>query len=226
LSNFSNVNVFNPFFGETTPIELSFDATSNADKTEISLKITVKNAAEHQLNDLVLFAALAEELVDFSSPNGESEHHNVFRQAFTDIEGDAITIDGVSGNEFEFNYTVPLNSELSAPDVFAYVILQQSGSKEVVQAAKNNTGAFVVPVGINDVTLNKGFYPNPVKDILQFDRDFNNYKANIFNVNGELVKRDLVIQNNKMDLSTLNSGIYMLSIFNSDAQFNIKLIKE
>jgi len=225
-SNFSNVNLFDAYFTETTPIELDFIANANADKTELSLKVTVKNAADHQLDDLVIFAAVAEELVDYSSPNGEDEHHNVFRQAFTALEGDPITIDGTSGNEFEFNYTLQLNSALSAADLFAYVILQQGSSQEVVQALKNEKGTFVVPVSTFDIDLVNNYYPNPVSDYLYLEGDFNDYQINVFDINGELLISDSKIESNRIDLSHLNSGIYMLNIFNHNAQQTLKVIKE
>jgi hypothetical protein len=63
-------------------------------------------------------------------------------------------------------------------------------------------------------------YPNPVNDELSFDlNNFqNDYSVKIYNVLGSVVLNDISIsnQNNKLNTSTLNSGIYFVELNDKD----------
>ena len=70
--------------------------------------------------------------------------------------------------------------------------------------------------------------PNPVKDILNINspvaiddiKVFNQLGQNVLDVNGS------IITNNQVDLSPLNSGIYIVKITSKEKSKTIKVIKE
>lgn len=71
-------------------------------------------------------------------------------------------------------------------------------------------------------------YPNPAQDIIYLNiTNFTalNLKAEIFNQNGQLVKRmDYLDFQNTIDVSNLSSGIYSVKIFNSDVNTFKKIV--
>ncbi len=58
------------------------------------------------------------------------------------------------------------------------------------------------------------YYPNPAKDFINIQfPEVGTYKVNIFNLVGEKVIEEFIIQNNqkKIDLSILRKGMYFIS---------------
>ena len=71
------------------------------------------------------------------------------------------------------------------------------------------------------------FYPNPVKDILHLD-NISLTKASIYSILGQLIdtKSFENANSNTLDLSSLESGIYLIVLENDSQQKTIKVIKE
>lgn len=71
------------------------------------------------------------------------------------------------------------------------------------------------------------FHPNPVKDILHLD-NISLTKANIYSILGQLIdsKSFENSTSNTLDLSSLESGIYLIVLENDSQQKTIKVVKE
>lgn len=71
------------------------------------------------------------------------------------------------------------------------------------------------------------FYPNPVKDILYLD-NIALSKASIYSVLGQLIETKSFenATSNTLDLSSLESGIYLIVLENDSQQKTIKVVKE
>lgn len=74
-------------------------------------------------------------------------------------------------------------------------------------------------------------YPNPAKNVLYIDKSQSNYptKIEIYDVNGKLVLQQETekINQNKMDISQLTTGIYFVTIKNeSNENSQYKLVVE
>ncbi len=70
-------------------------------------------------------------------------------------------------------------------------------------------------------------FPNPAKDILEIELPENKEIKNwtVFDINGQIIKKENN-QNNKINISEINSGIYYIKIINSENKiFIIKFIK-
>mgnify|MGYP006158191263 CR=1 FL=1 len=78
----------------------------------------------------------------------------------------------------------------------------------------------------NDLTSFE-YYPNPVKDILHLD-NITLSKASIYSVLGQLINTKTFENetSNTLDLSSLESGIYLIVLENDSLQKTIKVIKE
>jgi len=226
-SNWNNANMFDTYLTETSAIEIDLPETIMNNNNQIDLNVTIKNVQDHNLSDLVLFAALAEDTLFFNSPNGEDVHHNVFRQAFTNMQGEAIAITNVVNEESTFNYTLNLNTDGNVERFFAYVIVQNSVTKEIVQSAKMSSNSIVEPVSIENYLMdNISFYPNPVKDILNLEvNDLILENAKIYNLEGAFIL-NYSIENNKINLSNLNAGIYFIKISTNKGDVYKKVIRE
>jgi hypothetical protein len=69
-------------------------------------------------------------------------------------------------------------------------------------------------------------YPNPVKDILTFKTKEKIKKTEIFDANGRLVKVELGISNNKIDVSSLKTGTYVIKVISDKKHYQTKFIKQ
>lgn len=87
----------------------------------------------------------------------------------------------------------------------------------------------------NDLKLNTSeeyisdvnFYPNPVIDNLSINLEGNSInKISIFDLSGKLLNSYGINNNSKnLDLSHLNSGLYIIKIYNQDFVYSEKLVK-
>ncbi|MDR3272615.1 MAG: T9SS type A sorting domain-containing protein, partial [Flavobacteriaceae bacterium] len=68
-------------------------------------------------------------------------------------------------------------------------------------------------LGTEELSVNAkiGVYPNPVKDVLHFTSKEPVLKAEIFDLNGRLIKTAEVF-NNQLSVSSLSKGIYFLNL--------------
>ena len=83
-------------------------------------------------------------------------------------------------------------------------------------------------LGVDDTDLESFvFYPNPVKDILHLD-NLSITKASIYSILGQLIETKTFdnTSSNILDVSNLESGIYLIELENDSQQKTIKIIKE
>jgi hypothetical protein len=113
--------------------------------------------------------------------------------------------------------------------LFRVILMQQSGCYIVSEAATLNVGPVVV--GIDDIKhLGMDIYPNPAStDVFVKIPDFashQNIKLMMYDLNGRLVKNESQItsENYSMDVSGLESGIYIITIISDTARTDKKLI--
>jgi photosystem II stability/assembly factor-like uncharacterized protein len=85
------------------------------------------------------------------------------------------------------------------------------------------------PVGLKESALEKPpqIFPNPVNGFLNINIKGSPSLLQIFNVSGvEIINQDLKEFSNRVDLSPLSRGLYILKISNSKGCFAQKIIKE
>jgi predicted dienelactone hydrolase len=66
------------------------------------------------------------------------------------------------------------------------------------------------------------FWPNPSNNIVHFK---NTFFVVIYNIQGNIVKNQFVNQNNIMDISALQNGVYFIKMFNASGSKSSKLVK-
>lgn len=77
----------------------------------------------------------------------------------------------------------------------------------------------------NDFINNISIYPNPVKDILNFKTERNISKVEVYDIAGRILSSNS-IRENKIDLSELKTGNYILKLYTEKGLMNTIIIKE
>lgn len=77
----------------------------------------------------------------------------------------------------------------------------------------------------NGFIINISVYPNPVKNILNFKTEHNISKVEVYDIAGRILSSNSVSEN-KIDLSELKTGNYILKLYTEKGIMNTKIIKE
>jgi len=220
---FGSPDVFSPFADQTSEISISIEQTKISNE-RIEAVVTITTETEHNYINPKLLVGVAEKLVNYAAPNGEQEHHDVFRKAMTDITGDPITLPAV-GESIMLTYSVDHNSEWDFSQMFAYAILNDGSDKQVIQshtASPSDTG----PSSITTSHLsNVQIYPNPANDFLTISLNSDKItEAQLYDVYGKLLFTSSFHTQTQLDLSNFIDGIYFLSLKNNEVQALEKVI--
>ena len=83
-------------------------------------------------------------------------------------------------------------------------------------------------VGLKEESFDMKLYPNPTSSILQYDISRpDTYACDLIDLNGSLVRREWIGTTGWIDLSDLQSGLYLLKVSDKRGNFKtIKVIKE
>ncbi|MCF6279055.1 MAG: T9SS type A sorting domain-containing protein [Flavobacteriaceae bacterium] len=114
------------------------------------------------------------------------------------------------------DYNIPLE----------YVKYQESSVKPISENL--DIGAFenTSSLSVNDETLNTILvYPNPIKDILTIDNKGELIKnCKIYNTIGQVVQSNSSFDDNKIDISSLTSGVYLIKFISNQKKITVKFI--
>ena len=91
----------------------------------------------------------------------------------------------------------------------------------------NNYITTVQTLGINESVADTkiSVYPNPVKDFIHFDTQENVIKVEVYDIAGRILSSNSVNEN-KLNLSDLQTGNYILKVYTESGISNTKIIKE
>ena len=91
----------------------------------------------------------------------------------------------------------------------------------------NYTTTIQNPLGLqeNDFSYDFVAYPNPVKDFLNFKTEQNVLKVEIYDITGRILSLTTVSEN-KIDLSNLKTGNYILKLYTEKGIIKTKIVKE
>ncbi len=224
---FGSADVFSAYENQTSEVSISIVQTKVSDQS-IEATITITGEADHSYTNAKLLVGVAEKLVNYSAPNGEQEHHDVFRKAMTDIAGDAISLPAV-GESISLTFSVDHHEDWDFDQMFSYAILSDGDTQEVIQsqAALPSDNVTTTSIGETNFLQDLALYPNPVNDWLSIRLDLaKNTIAQIFDVSGQLLLETNFDSEVQMDVSNLAKGIYLLEIKNEEGKAIRKFIKE
>lgn len=144
--------------GQTSPLAIQVRETGNSNR---QVEVEVFSVDNPPVGDLRLFVAVVEKEIQYNAPNGETLHHDVFRDMLTDKDGDPITLSAAGGSVVaSFNFAV--QSGWQENEVYVLAFVQDYSTKEVF-----NSGTRFDPV-INSTGEELGgtmrLYPNPAME--------------------------------------------------------------
>lgn len=144
--------------GQTSLLTIQVRETGNSNR---QVEVEVFSVDNPPVGDLRLFVAVVEKEIQYNAPNGETLHHDVFRDMLTDKDGDPITLSAAGGSVVaSFNFAV--QSGWQENEVYVLAFVQDYSTKEVF-----NSGTRFDPV-INSTGEELGgtmrLYPNPAME--------------------------------------------------------------
>lgn len=137
----------------------------------------------------------------------------------------------------DINDTIYFEVVVDLPALYANVnltkdnIVHGSGGANDIIANNINSREVIIsyPLSVEDRYPELNVSPNPAKDHFYINYENTNIQNLVFNLvdlNGNLVKNIFPLQSNKVDISNLSSGVYLLNIVeNGSVAKTIKIIK-
>ncbi|MES2747365.1 MAG: T9SS type A sorting domain-containing protein [Bacteroidota bacterium] len=91
----------------------------------------------------------------------------------------------------------------------------------------NNYVTTIQTLGSNEATASSliSIYPNPVKDLIHFDTPENVFKVEVYDIAGRILSANAV-NDNKVNVSDLPTGNYILKVYTESGISSTKIIKE
>lgn len=226
-TNYGSPAIFTPYQSLTSPASLRIEQEKFGTDS-IRTTVIVKTESSHSLGALSLFICLAEDTVYYTGGNGEPKHYDVFRKALSPVSGIAMNLPAIVGDSLIYLFTTASNPIWNFSRIYSMAILQESGTKNVIQAE-------AVPASFNNVTtgittfkdpISFQLYPNPTSETIQLESSSLPAVVSIFDLEGRFLQQEIIHQKNQtINLSPLAPGIYMLKLQNEIGTLSKKLIK-
>lgn len=222
---FGSPEVFTPYIDQMTEVSIDIIQTKTADD-KIEATITLTTESEHNYSGTSLLVGVAEKVVNYQAPNGEDVHYDVFRKAFTDIEGDAVTLPAV-GESISFTYSVNKEEEWDMSQMFVYAILNDSETNTVVQSDAASPSENTVSNKDFQTLRNVTVYPNPAQNILNVKLEEGiEASLSLTDLAGRIQFRSEFQTKTTVDVSNLPSGVYLLKIESKRGSLSQKIVVE
>lgn len=158
-------------------------------------------------------------VVNMASPTGNSADMNQFVKKFKP-DGSVDTGFGNNGVvDIDLGYRDTSRSAIITPDQKIMMFgNHQTPSKGIITRVLNNTNT----LSVKNQEVQKeslGIYPNPVKDILYLKNiKSKDSDAEVMDLSGKIIMK-LIINNNKVDVSSLVKGVYFFKVGETTHKF-------
>ena len=228
-ANYASSAIFNPYQTLTSPASIRIDQVKNG-VDSIRARVVIKTEASHSLGSLSLFVALAEDTIFYNGGNGEAEHYDVFRQSLSSTTGMTVNLPASTGDSLVYEFSAKTSSIWNYNRIYTLAILQETTSKSVVQAeaAMPDSGSGTLGIYTVSSPIAVKIFPNPTSGFLTIDSgEILNAELIIQGLDGRIVLHE-VISGNKMrlDVSSLPTAVYLLTINTPNGEFSEKIFKQ
>lgn len=158
--DFTTKTLFSGEQGKMTPVDIKL-TTLKKGKDSLNVRIVITNLASNSLSNMSLYAIAVEDTVFYNAPNGETEHHNVFRKV---LLNQALTLPSTVGDSIVLEAKTENNGEWNASRMYVMAFAMKD-DKKIEQVASSEGDDDVDGGGNNSVsTVNKehiNVFPNP-----------------------------------------------------------------
>jgi hypothetical protein len=218
-ANYGSSSIFSPFLGQTTPASIKIKQT-NLGSDSIRTRVVVKTEASHNLPDLSLFVALAEDTLVYTGSNGEPVHYDVFRKSFTGAQGININLPASVGDSVVYIATSSTRSTWNLSRMYTLAILQEKANKAVVQSQKSAAVVTSQTTGLEDQSMTKSNFSAYVSQqgILVKQTSFvENNVITIYDISGRIfIQKVLAEKEETVPVTDLSNGVYLYVIKSKD----------
>ncbi|MCO6489254.1 MAG: Omp28-related outer membrane protein [Phaeodactylibacter sp.] len=208
--------------GQTSPVAIQVTESGSSSR---QVQVEVFSRGIPPSGDIRLFVAVVEKEIQYNAPNGETLHHDVFRDMLTSKDGDPVSLAAAGGSVTKtFNYTVQNNWNANQAYVLAFV--QDYATKEVF-----NSGTPFDPLISPAQEARAGrmrLYPNPAQEeaVVEFPEP----AAGMLTVRSGLGQVVLTQQAAgqrvmQVNIRELPAGVYWVSFESGQGQWVAPLVK-
>ena len=220
--SFTSKDLFSAEQNKMTPLDIHL-TTLQKGKDSLEVRIIIKNLATNSLKDMQLYAVAVEDTVFYEAPNGEKEHHNVFRKV---LVNEALMIPSTVGDSVVFIAKTANKAEWNASRMYV-MAFAQTADKRVEQVASSEGDADIDGGGgtnsLTQLFLNSfSVYPNPASATLTIKTSPNDEAQEVVltNVMGMDVVHSLVHADGHSEISTsdIPNGTYFVKVISELGQ--------
>lgn len=212
----------NEALGKTSPIGIAVTETMGATR---EVTVDVLSFGDVPTANYKLYVAVVEKLVNYNAPNGEDEHHNVFRQYLA--AGDSFT-PAANGDGVTLTYNYSMDSDWVEDQMYVLAYLQNDDTKEILNSGTRFDEALPTSnKNLSPTTLDISVSPNPTDGLLLVDLKDNatqDATLSLIDMNGKIVwmtsSADPI---QRIDLTGFVKGIYFVNV-KSNEKTSIKKI--
>ncbi len=212
--SFTSKDLFSAEQNKMTPLDIHL-TTLQKGKDSLEVRIIIKNLATNSLKDMQLYAVAVEDTVFYEAPNGEKEHHNVFRKV---LVNEALMIPSTVGDSVVFIAKTANKAEWNASRMYV-MAFAQTADKRVEQVASSEGDADIDKGGgtngVDDIAREtRFFYPNPASNTLHLlsTQKMDVTTVVVSDVLGQTVSTIQVgdLEQNQISLQAYTEGTYYL----------------
>lgn len=209
---------------QTSPLYLKVSETGSG--TTRNVAIEARSVGAVPTGNYKLYAAIVEKQIDYSAPNGEAVHHDVFRKMLPDINGVAYT-PAAQGQSVLFNFDYMLNAAWNANQVYVVAFIQNTMTKEVLNSGTKFDPIFTTTQ--SPVIAQLSAAPNPAQDFttVKFENTDDVQRVDLIDLNGRQMQTSYTREQAQLHigLEQVPSGVYFIKITTSDKTYTAKLVK-
>jgi thiol-disulfide isomerase/thioredoxin len=162
--------------------------------------------------DYVLHVMLVEKHIQLTTPNGETDHYDVFRDQLTPAGGVSLAV-GSAGMTIENTYSAPLNAAWNTTELYAIGFVQNKTTKEVL----NSGSRFDVTSAAQEVSAQSlTLQPNPAHQQAVFQLEEGNTPTDmeVYGIDGRRYNPAFSVQGGTGHINTteLPEGVYIVKV--------------
>jgi len=224
-TDYSDPELFEPYANQNSNVEITIQQYKENGILYALVTLLIEEAVGG--TDMWLTVPIVEKVVNYNAPNGESQHHDVFRRSGFQ-SGNATQINFVNPGVYliDVNIQVDIDEAWDADQIYTMAILQHVESKEVIQASAVSPN-LNIPINTGAINSLQGITigPNPVKSQLGIQlQNTLASTAKLFSLTGQLLAIQAFSGQTSIDVNNLTPGIYMLEIRNEEGMAVEKIV--
>lgn len=207
-------------------LEVHVEESSGTSRT---VNVTLEDHVGGSLTTGRFFAVIVERLINYTAPNGETNHHNVFRRFLTDVNGQ--DVDMTSGL-VNLTYDYEVDGEWQADEIYVIAWLADPATKEIYNSGTRFDQDFTSvkdQYSDNDIKV----FPNPVNNrIYATLSDFTESAVNVrlMSTSGveAMVLNSIPVHAGSIEIAVdaIPPGIYLLLLNGKEKRFRKTVVIE